>query len=120
MANANYLMNVRIAGRVGQPRTIELTRPRSKPWQLALPAALDQEPVSAALVDFVTAQFLVDVPAAGLKLGWETIYALVRTALLETQAEHEATSWAAKLRAGAPSAPGLAASEQTAPEPIDK
>ncbi len=120
MANAHYLMNVRIAGQVGQARTIELTRPRSKPWQLALPAALDQEPVSAALVDFVTAQFLVDVPAAGLKLGWETIYALVRTALLETQAEHEATSWAARLRTGATPAPGLATSEQTAPEPIDK
>ena len=115
MANANYLMNVRIAGQVGQPRTIELTRPRSKPWQLALPVALDQEPVSAALVDFVTAQFMVDVPAAGLKLGWETIYALVRTALLETQAEHQAAAWAARLSAGAAPAPGLAASGQTAP-----
>ena len=120
MANANYLMNVRIAGRVGQPRTIELTRPRSKPWQLALPAALDQVPVTAALVDFVTAQFLVDVPTAGVKLGWETIYALVRTALLETQAEHEATSWAARLRAGATPAPGLATSGQIEPEPTDK
>ena len=95
MANARYLMNVRIAGQVGQPRTIELTRPRSKPWQLELPAALDQVPVTAALVDFVTAQFLVDVPAAGLKLGWETIYALVRTALME--ADEEATDLAAGL-----------------------
>ena len=119
MVNAHYLMNVRIAGRVGQARTIELTRPRSKPWQLALPAALDQEPVSSALVDFVTAQFLVDVPAAGIKLGWETIYALVRTALMETQAEHKAAARAAKLRAGATPA-GLATSEQTAPESIDK
>ena len=93
MANARYLMNVRIAGRVGQARTIELTRPRSKPWQLELPAALDQVPVTAALVDFVTAQFLVDVPAAGIKLGWETIYALVRTALME--ADEAATDLAA-------------------------
>ena len=88
-------MSVRIAGRVGQPRTIELTRPRSKPWQLELPAALDQVPVTAALVDFVTAQFLVDVPAAGIKLGWETIYALVRTALME--ADEAATDPAAGL-----------------------
>ena len=95
MVNAQYLMSVRIAGRVGQPRTIELTRPRSKPWQLALPAVLDQEPVLAALVDFVTAQFLVDVPAAGIKLGWETIYALVRTALMET--DEPAPEWAAGL-----------------------
>ena len=95
MVNEQYLMSVRIAGRVGQPRTIELTRPQSKPWQLELPAALDQAPVLAALVDFVTAQFLVDVPAAGIKLGWETIYALVRTALMET--DESATEWAAGL-----------------------
>ena len=52
-------------------------------------------PVTAALVDFVTAQFLVDVPAAGIKLGWETIYALVRTALMET--DETATDRAAGL-----------------------
>lgn len=109
-------MNILIAGQVGQPRTIELTRPRSKPWQLELPAALDQGPVTPALVDFVTAQFLVDVPAAGVRLGWETVYALVRTALLETQAEHEAAGRAERLGAAPVPAPGLGAPGHPEPE----
>ncbi len=83
MANARVLMEVRIVGRLAGGRAIEITRPGKKPWAAALPVVLDQGQATAALVDYVTAQYLVDLPKESIRLGWETVYALVRTALME-------------------------------------
>ncbi len=78
------LMGARVAGRPGQGRTMEITRPGKAPWRTLLPAELDRDGATPALVDYVTAQYLVDLPKEGLRLGWETIYGLVRTTLMET------------------------------------
>ena len=83
MANARMLMGARVAGRPGQGRTIEITRPGKAPWRTLLPAELDRDGATPALVDYVTAQYLVELPKEGLRLGWETIYGLVRTTLME-------------------------------------
>ncbi|QIX62736.1 hypothetical protein HER32_16770 [Hymenobacter sp. BT18] len=83
MANARLLMEARIVGAVGG-RSIKLLRPGKEPWSLALPACLDRGAVTPALVDYVTVQYLVDLPAESVRLGWETVYALVRTALEES------------------------------------
>ena len=83
MANARMLMGARVAGRPGQGRTIEITRPGKVPWRTLLPAELDRDGATPALVDYVTAQYLVELPKEGLRLGWETIYGLVRTTLME-------------------------------------
>jgi hypothetical protein len=84
MANARLLMEARIMGVEGNSRCIELLRPGKAPWRLGLPASLDQGQVTPALVDYVTVQYLVDLPAEGVRLGWETVYALVRAALEES------------------------------------
>lgn len=68
---------------MGQGRLIELTRPGKALWKLELPSQLDQGKAMPALVAHVTAQYLVERPAEGVRLGWETVYALVRMALLD-------------------------------------
>ncbi|MBD2722587.1 hypothetical protein [Hymenobacter armeniacus] len=62
---------------------MEISRPGREPWRVELPAALDQRENTTELVDYVTAQYLVQLPAESIRLGWETIYALVRTALAD-------------------------------------
>ena len=76
------LMGARVAGRPGQGRTMEITRPGKAPWRTVLPAELDRDGATPALVDYVTAQYLVELPTESIRLGWETIYGLVRTTLM--------------------------------------
>jgi hypothetical protein len=83
MANARVLLEINVVGQVGQGRLIELNRPGKARWKLELPVQLDQGGVVSALVAHVTAQYLVERPAEGVRLGWETVYALVRMALLD-------------------------------------
>ena len=83
MANARVLMSVRVTGRPESGRAMEISRPGREPWRVELPAALDQGEHTAELVEYVTAQYLVALPAESIRLGWETIYALVRTALAD-------------------------------------
>ena len=77
------LMDARVTGRPGEGRVMEITRPGKGPWRMMLPAELDRDGAMPALVDYVTAQYLVELPTESIRLGWETIYALVRTALAE-------------------------------------
>ena len=77
------LMGVRVAGKPGEGRVMEITRPGKAPWRTVLPAELDQDGSILALVDYVTAQYLVELPTESIRLGWETIYGLVRTTLME-------------------------------------
>ena len=83
MATARFLLEVRLLPAPDEPRVIELLRPGRPPWQLMLPAEVDPGTVTPLLVDYVTAQYLVEQPTEGVRLGWETVYALVRTALEE-------------------------------------
>ncbi|WP_046245429.1 hypothetical protein [Hymenobacter terrenus] len=83
MANARVLMSVRITGRLDSGRAMEISRPGKEPWRVELPAVLDKGENTTELVDYVTAQYLVELPAESVRLGWETIYALVRTALAD-------------------------------------
>lgn len=83
MATARMLMGAKVAGKPGRGRTIEITRPGKAPWRTVLPAELDRDGALAALVDYVTAQYLVELPTESIRLGWETIYGLVRTTLAE-------------------------------------
>ena len=46
-------------------------------------AWLDRDGAMPALVDYVTAQYLVELPTESIRLGWETIYGLVRSTLME-------------------------------------
>ena len=77
------LMGARVAGRPGQGRIMEITRPGKAPWRTVLPAELDRDGATPALVDYVTAQYLVELPTESIRLRWETIYGLVRTTLME-------------------------------------
>ncbi len=77
------LMGARVGGKPGEGRTIEITRPGKAPWRTVLPAELDRGGAIPALVDYVTAQYLVELPTESIRLGWETIYGLVRTTLME-------------------------------------
>lgn len=83
MANARVLLEIKVVGQVGQGRLIELNRPGKAQWKLELPTKLDQGAIIPALVAHVTAQYLVERPVEGVRLGWETVYALVRIALIE-------------------------------------
>lgn len=83
MANARILLNVRITEHQEGERTMEITRPDKDAWQVALPAGLDNDERLTELVNYVTTQYLVEMPGESIRLGWETIYALVRTALAE-------------------------------------
>ena len=83
MANARVLLNVLITEHQEGERTVEISRPNTDAWQVALPAALDNDERLTELVNYVTTQYLVEMPAESIRLGWETIYALVRTALAE-------------------------------------
>lgn len=83
MANARVLLEINVVGQIGQGRLIELSRPGKTLWKLELPVRLDQKEIMPALVAHVTAQYLVERPAEGVRLGWETVYALVRMALLD-------------------------------------
>jgi hypothetical protein len=83
MATARELMSVRIMGELESGRAMEISRPGKAPWRVALPPAMDRSENTAELVDYVTAQYLVALPAESIRLGWETIYALVRTALAD-------------------------------------
>ncbi|SDY30064.1 hypothetical protein SAMN04488069_107119 [Hymenobacter psychrophilus] len=82
-------MEVRIRGRSGTGRLIELLRPGKERWELPLPAEMDQGMVTPALADYVTAQYLTQMPQEGIRLGWETIYALILTALSEALDQEE-------------------------------
>lgn len=84
MANARVLMEVRIVGQEGD-RTIEIARPGKTLWTVVLPAGLVRGAAVPVLADYVTAQYLVELPMESIRLGWETIYALVRVALLEAE-----------------------------------
>ena len=85
MANARVLMEVRIVGRREGGRLIEITRPGKTLWTAALPAWLDRGAATPALTDYVTAQYLVELPTESIRRGWEVIYALVRMALQEAE-----------------------------------
>lgn len=87
MATARFLMEFEVDGTVGGGRTVRLTRSGKAPWVLPLPAPLDQGEVTPALVDYVTTEYLLALPKESIRLGWETIYALVRLALLEADTE---------------------------------
>lgn len=76
-------MSVRITVQPESGRTMEISRPGKVPWRVELPAALDHGENTTELVDYVTTQYLVAMPAESIRLGWETIYALVRTALAD-------------------------------------
>ncbi|GAA4033311.1 hypothetical protein GCM10022409_17010 [Hymenobacter glaciei] len=76
-------MGARVTGRLGEGRTMEITRPGKPPWRTVLPAELDQEGATPDLVDYVTAKYLVELPTESIRLGWETIYGLIRTTLME-------------------------------------
>ena len=76
-------MSIRVTGRLESGRVMEISRPDREPWRVELPAALDQGENTMELVDYVTAQYLVELPTESIRLGWETIYALVRTALAD-------------------------------------
>ena len=87
MANARVLLEIKVVGQMGQGRLIELTRPGKALWKLELPGQLDQGEIMPALVAHVTAQYLVERPAEGVRLGWEAVYALVRIALIEANSD---------------------------------
>lgn len=83
MASARFLLEARILGGEESGLIIELLRPGKEPWRMPLPEDLMRGQAVHLLVDYVTAQFLVDLPKEGIRLGWESIYALVRTTLAE-------------------------------------
>ncbi|QJX47837.1 hypothetical protein HMJ29_13140 [Hymenobacter taeanensis] len=83
MATARFLLEAHVRAVFDDSHVIELLRPGRPPWQLALPVEVEQGRVTVALVDYVTAQYLVEQPKEGVRLGWETVYSLVRTALEE-------------------------------------
>jgi hypothetical protein len=87
MANARYILDFSVDGQLGTGRTVRLLRPGKKAWHLRLPEQLDRGRATPELVDYVTTQYLLALPAEGVRLGWETIYSLVRTALLEADDE---------------------------------
>jgi hypothetical protein len=76
-------MGARVVGELENGRMMEISRPGQEPWRVELPPAMDRSENTAELVDYVTAQYLVALPAESVRLGWETIYALVRTALAD-------------------------------------
>ena len=90
------LMDARVTGRPGEGRTMEITRPGKAPWRTVLPAELDRDGAMPALVDYVTAQYLVELPTESIRLGWETIYGLVRSTLMGAdESDESATDLAA-------------------------
>ena len=78
-------MEARVVGETNQARMMEINRPGKTPWLVVLPAALDRGAL-LALADYVTARYLVELPVESVRLGWETIYGLVRAALLDAGA----------------------------------
>jgi len=77
-------MGFTVEGTRESGRVVRLSRPGKAPWQLPLPKSMDQGKATAALVEYVTAEYLLALPTEGVRLGWETIYALVRLALEES------------------------------------
>jgi hypothetical protein len=83
MATAQFLIEAKIERSLGPSceRVIEITRPGRAPWELVLPAQLDQGDTTAELVAFVTAQYLAAVTAKGGRIRWEMVYAVVKMTL---------------------------------------
>lgn len=83
MATALFLIEAKVERQPGlsHERIIEIRRPGRAPWELVLPAQLDQGDTPAELVNFVTAQYLAAVAATGGHIRWEMVYAVVKMTL---------------------------------------
>ncbi len=83
MATARFLIEAKVERQLSmsQERIIEISRPGRAPWELVLPAQLDQGDTTAELVSFVTEQYLLAVAAKGGRIRWEMVYAVVKMTL---------------------------------------
>ena len=88
MGNTTFVLGALIAERPGLEREIEISRPdEGAPWRLALPARLDQRPVTAALVKYVAARYFEEAYDDAKRVGWPGVVAVVWAALARANDE---------------------------------